>query len=321
MSLKIGIVGLGLMGQNHARIVSQNSQVKSLVFYDTDKDRNERVSTLFGAEPVQFVEQLESCHAVIVSTSTDSHYWIAQQLMANKVPMLIEKPLCSTYVQTEQLVQQCLNEQIPLMCGFVERFNPALNTAIGILEEPVRHVFSFRHSPYNSRASSNVVTDLLIHDLDLTARLTDALPEPVIKASGWSPPQAKYIETADCLLEFAGDMTALQSASRWGQRKIRDVRIMTDSLLVEVDLLRGTVTTYRHKSQSGGTGDPASYKSETVIEFPFVRHNGEPLAAQFQHFLGLVDGEFDVRRELESICLPHKWAQEIESQIHTDISA
>jgi len=302
------------MGRNHARIMSQSPRVESLRFFDINETVAGRLAAEFNAMSVSSIDQLDSCDAVVVASSTDTHQSIAQQLIAMKRPMLIEKPVCSTYEQTQALADQCLTERIPLMCGFVERFNPALITALNILDGPVRHFYSFRHSPYNPRASSHVVTDLLIHDLDLTARLTSGMSDPVIHATGWAPPHSKFVETVDTLLKFDKQMIATQSASRWGQKKIREVRISTDELFVEVDLLRVTVTTYRHKSHSGGVSDPASYRSETVIEVPFVRHAGEPLAAQFEYFLDLVEGKSDFKTEIESICLPHKWASDIEIQ-------
>ena len=109
-------------------------------------------------------------------------------------------------------------------------------------------------------------------------------------------------------------MTAVQSASRWGQRKIREIRISTDSLLLELDLLRVTVTAYRHRSQEGGNeGGSMSYRSETMIEVPFVRHSGEPLALQFSHFLDLAEGIADASLELATIEAPHVLAERVES--------
>ena len=91
------------------------------------------------------------------------------------------------------------------------------------------------------------------------------------------------------------------------------MRISTDDLLLELDLLRVTVTAYRHRSQGGGNeGETMTYRSETMIEVPFVRHAGEPLALQFDHFADLIAGEADTKSELDSIELPHVFAESIE---------
>lgn len=311
MKLRIGLIGLGNMGQNHARVIIENDNVGSLVVLDADPLLSRKVAGRLGAEVADHLDQFSTCDGVVVATATDSHKEIAETVLQMRVPLLIEKPLCSTFEETEGLVRLARELGIALSCGFVERFNPAVSTALNLIDSPVRHLQSFRHSPRNPRASSDVVTDLLIHDLDLTARVAPHKTEPKITSTRWTPVGHSFSETADALLQFGTDMVATQSASRWSQRKIREVRISTDELLIEVDLLRGTVTTYRHKTQSGGTIDPASYKSETVIEVPFVRHTGEPLVSQFNHFLSLISGDVDKEAELYSILKPHQWAQMI----------
>ena len=75
------------------------------------------------------------------------------------------------------------------------------------------------------------------------------------------------------MLKFGSDMVANLSASRWGQRKIREVRIVTDRQLIEVDLLHVNVSVYRNISQSLVEGG-GPYRAETVMDVPYVRHHG-----------------------------------------------
>lgn len=320
MSLKVGLVGLGAMGRNHARIVSQSPRVKELIVYDVNSVVSDKAARDFDATSAKTLESLESCDAIVIATATDAHQSIAEKFILMGKPVLIEKPVCSTYEDTQALLTQSLSRGSILMCGFVERFNPALNTGINLIEGPIRHLFTYRHSPYNPRASSHVITDLLIHDLDLTARLFSGASEPQIQASAWKPQNHAFVENVDCLLKFSDEMTAVQSASRWGQRKIRDIRMCTDELLIEIDLLRVTVTTYKYRSQGSGAVDPASYRSETLIEVPFVRHSGEPLSEQFDHFLNLIAGYKDPEQEIKSIDSAHKWSAEIERAVGIGLS-
>jgi predicted dehydrogenase len=311
VTLKIGLIGLGKMGQNHARIIKHSPKVESFLIHDLDPFALDKSSIQFNAKIAKSIQELESCDGVVIAAGTPAHYDLANALLDMDIPLLIEKPLCERYSECEALVERSRKLSVPIMCGFVERFNPAILSALNILDGPVRHLHSYRHSPKNDRDISDVVTDLLIHDLDITARIAPPGIVPLIHSTNLKPVGRHYVETSDALLQFGQEMTAVQSASRWSQRKIREIRISTDDLLVEVDLLRVTLTVYRHRSQSGGLTDPASYRSETLIEVPFVRHTGEPLASQFDHFLGLVSGERDVEAERESILLPHLWAEMI----------
>jgi predicted dehydrogenase len=313
MVMKMGLVGLGVMGANHARIISESKRVELAWVYDENKAVCEQSARRWGSKAASRIEDLDDCDAVVVATSTASHRAIAEHFLSSRTPMLLEKPLCSTLSETLSIIEAARKARLPLMCGFVERFNPAVVTAIRMIDGPVRHLSTFRHSPYNPRASSSVVTDLLIHDLDLTARVAPTEVPSSVGASLWKPDGHSFSETTDCTLQFGNQMTALHSASRWSQRKIREMRICTDNLLLELDLLRVTVTAFRHRSQGGGNdGDPMVYRSETMIEVPFVRHSGEPLALQFDHFLDIVAEIEDASFELDSIAAPHRLAELVE---------
>lgn len=315
MSYNVGLIGLGVMGSNHARVIRENSKVTSLKVLDTNRATLERVASLFGAEIVTSLDQFEGCDAVVIATATHSHKELVTQLIDLGIPMLIEKPICPDYEETAQLLKDCVDKNIVVTCGFVERFNPAFTTAERLIDQPVRHFSSYRHSPYNSRVSSHVITDLLIHDLDLLSRVGPRTISPTIAGSAWMPQSQNYYEVVDSIVSFPNQMSAVLTASRWGQRKIRELRISTDDLLIEIDLLRVTVTTYQYRSQGSSPIDPASYRAETVVEVPFVRHTNEPLAAQFEHFLSLINGDVDPQLEVQGLLPAHQWASQIENYI------
>jgi predicted dehydrogenase len=312
VALKVGLIGLGVMGSNHARIINESESASLHMVFDANKSVCERAASSWNTTAALSFEQMEECDAIVVATSTASHVAIADHFLNAGKALLIEKPLCGTLEETREIIARSKTQKTVLTCGFVERFNPAVTTALKLLNEPVRHLWSYRHSPFNPRASSGVVTDLLIHDLDLTTRLAPSGSLPKVGASLWKPAEHSFTETADCTLQYGSEMTAVQSASRWGQRKIREIRISTDSLLMEIDLLRVTVTTYQNRSQQATPGEPMTYRSETMIEVPFVRHAGEPLGLQFEHFVDLIRGSADREAELATLEAPHVLADMVE---------
>ncbi len=310
MVLKIGIVGTGVMGLNHARIVHESKRAELTMVYDTNLQASKDAARKWNTTAAANIDQLSDCDAVIIASSTQSHEAIGSRFVGEGKALLIEKPLCAEINQTSKLLRLCEEKNTALMCGFVERFNPAISAAIKLIDGPVRHVLSIRHSPYNPRASSGVITDLLIHDLDLTSRLASTTKPSYVGASQWMPRNGIFSETVNCTINFDNQMTTTQSASRWGQRKVREISISTDSLTLELDLIRSNVTAYRHRSYPVADADnPASYRTETMIEIPFVRHSGEPLAMQFDHFVNLATDFADRGNERRSIEPPHVLAE------------
>ena len=179
---------------------------------------------------------------------------------------------------------------MPLMCGLLERFNPAVRVAFAMLEEPLL-VRSERHSPYAPRIRTGVAWDLLVHDVDLVIQaFGGAHPASVEVSRGHFHPSslAEAEDVVEASLGFEGGGIASVSASRIGQRKVRTMVISELDRMLEVDLLRRDVTIYRHStidpSESG-----SGYRQRTEIEVPEII-GAEPLVSQLAHFVDLVEG-------------------------------
>lgn len=314
--MKVGLVGAGGMGANHARVVSESEFAELEVVVDLDIERAQELADRHGAPAASHLEALFGCDAVIVAATTKAHVDIALPLLEAGIPLLVEKPIASTIADVECVIDASIKAGVPIACGFVERFNPALATALERIHEPVIQVNSVRHSPQNPVATATVIQDLLIHDIDLALRLAPSSVEPRVFGGVWRPKGDAAAEIAECVLVFDDAMLANLSASRWGQRKVRDVRIATEQQLFEIDLLRVSVTVYRNVSQSALPGDHRDYRSETIIDVPYVRHRGEPLSLQLQAFLQLIDrGDADEIEAARAQTVPaHRVAAELERQ-------
>jgi hypothetical protein len=129
-----------------------------------------------------------------------------------------------------------------------------------------------------------------------------------------TPPGFAHSELADCLLTFGGEGIANLSASRRGQRKVRTLSVVTAAELIEVDLLRQDVTVYRNVAQELLTegGGAMTFRSDTIIDIPFVRYRGEPLALELEHFVDLVEGRADAEVERAGLLPLHGVAGEVQ---------
>jgi predicted dehydrogenase len=316
--LNLALIGAGQMGSNHARVIAESDQAEIGVVIDTDLDRAERLAARYGGQASSSLGAAANMDAAIVASSTEAHPPIATALIDAQVPLLIEKPLAIDLSDVEMIVKASERQHVPLLCGFVERFNPAVGTGLALLDEPPLHIVTTRHSPPAPRINTSVVIDLLIHDVDLVVRAAGGLTPTTISSASFCPNGQAWPEITDCLLQFASGTIGGLSANRMGQRKVRQMTMLSTTQLVEVDLLRQDVTVYRNVGQELIDQGVLAYRSDTIVDIPYVRHAGEPLALQLKHFVGLVLGDVDPDAERSSLLTPHIVAAEIERQVGAD---
>jgi len=299
------------MGSNHARVIAESDMADLALIIDSDPSRGRSLAERYGCKFAADIEAARLCDAAVIATQTRMHAEHAHDLLEAGLPLLVEKPLAPGIDDSRAIVRDSASRVIPLMCGFVERFNPAVTTVMAMLEERPVHIVALRHSPTTPRTTLSVVFDLLIHDIDLTLRYANAHEVPCV-ASSLTRAGTDVTEVADCVLDFHGALVATLSSSRASQRKVRTQMIETPQALYEVDLLRQDVTVYQHRTHTLIGGPAPAYRAETVIDIPFVRHGGEPLLLQLRHFVGLIDGRVDAACERDSILPAHEVAALVE---------
>jgi len=302
------------MGANHARVIAESDSADLAVIIDTDPERVRPLADRLGCAFSEDLDAAAGCDAVVIATPTAFHEGEARSLLELGKPILVEKPLTPDLATTRALVACAERRRVPLMCGFVERFNPVVATMRSLLAEEPVHIVGLRHSPETPRSTLSVVFDLLIHEIDLALCYMGGQRPSRVCGSTSMAGRDSIMEIADCLLQFPGGAIATLSASRASQRKVRSQLVATPTALYDVDLLRQDLTVYRHRAHAQGVGEgqAAGYRAETVVDIPFVRHTGEPLALQFGHFLDLVSGRTDACVERNSILPAHEVAAAIE---------
>ncbi len=298
------------MGSLHARVTASSPDAELAWIADPDPSAH-AVANRFGAvwldEP-----RFDDVDAVIVAAPTGVHHQLALATIEAGLPLMVEKPLAGSYDLAVEIVEAARAAGTVLMCGFVERFNPAVRTALEIVRDPV-HVATMRHSPYAERIVTGVAADLLIHDVDLVLRMFGERPTQVGGALGFFDSRSRTTseDVAEATLVFSRGQIATMSTSRIAQRKVRTLHAVEAGREIEVDLVRQSITVYRHVGESAFDED-AGYRQQTIMEIPVVRHVGEPLQLQLQHFLGLIDGSRDAAAEIDSLLAPHEVIARIE---------
>ena len=304
--LRIALIGAGAMGSLHARVVAQSRDAELVCVVDPDRSAGEALAERWGSKWVPELDSFRDIDGVIVASPTSSHVEWASRALDADTPLLVEKPISDDLLLTDALLAQAGARAVPMTCGLLERFNPALCTALEIVEEPVL-VTTVRHSHHLARILTGVSYDLLIHDVDLVLRMTDQMPESVSGYFGFAHPGTMpgVEDIAEATLRFDDGMLAALSANRISQRKVRTVVVNELAQLVEVDLVRQDVTVYRHIAGEWLDGHGRGVRQQTVIDIPVVQNMREPLAEQLDHFIALANGQLDAAEELATLRAPH----------------
>jgi predicted dehydrogenase len=305
---RVALIGTGSMGSLHARVLAQSPRCDLTRVVDLNQEIGTAVANQYGAQWAKEMGDLTDIDAVVLAAPTEHHHTLAHEILAADKPLLIEKPVCGSLAESEEIVAISAKRGVPLVCGLLERFNPAVMTALALVDRPL-HLTATRHSSYVPRIRTGVAWDLLVHDVDMAIQVFGGA-EPVSVRGMLGHFHANSLssaeDVAEAVMTFANGGMAAVSASRISQRKTRSMTIAEVDRLIEVDLLRRDVTIYRHVSLDAATPDGRGYRQQSIIEIPELTTAREPLAAQLDHFLDIITGTVDADVERDRILPSHR---------------
>lgn len=238
--VRIGIIGVGYLGTQHARILSYLEEAELKGVADVDFKKAVEIGNRHGVEYFEnFEDMLDEIDAAIVATPTSEHFSISMRLLKEGKSVLVEKPITETVEQAEQLVAKAKKSGAILQVGHLERFNPAVEAIENVISEP-KFIEVQRLGSFSARSLDiDVVLDLMIHDLDIIlALIKDEVK--VIRSSGIHVLSEK-IDIANARLEFKSGCVATLTASRVHQGKVRKLRIFEPTSCYSVDYINQEV--------------------------------------------------------------------------------
>jgi predicted dehydrogenase len=234
--VRVGIIGVGYLGTQHARILSYLEEAELIGVADIDFNRAMIIGNRHGVKYYEnYEDMLDEIDAGIVATPTSEHFSVATTLLNQGKSILVEKPITETIEQAEDLVAQAQKNGLILHIGHLERFNPAVEAIENIISEP-KFIEVQRLGSFSARSLDiDVVLDLMIHDLDIILALTKDEVK-VIRSSGIHVLSDK-IDIANARLEFTSGCIATLTASRVHQGKVRKLRIFEPTSYYSVDYI------------------------------------------------------------------------------------
>jgi predicted dehydrogenase len=246
-NLRVGVVGVGHIGSNHARLYAEISSAELGAVYDVDSGRARAIAKKYGATAAQSLEEFAGLvDAASVATPTNTHYQVAKPLLQLGKHLLVEKPITENTRDASELAELAAGSRLVLQVGHVERFNPVLSALEARLTHP-RFIEAHRLSPYPDRSTDiGVVLDLMIHDLEVILHLVRS-PVQSIDAVG-VPVLSRGEDIANARLRFENGCVANVTSSRISPERMRKIRVFQEDAYLSLDYEKQSGEIYRREA-------------------------------------------------------------------------
>ena len=299
--LRTAVIGVGHLGQHHARILAAMPDVELVGVADANPEQARLIAERLDTTPFASFEPLVTqVDAVSVVTPTIHHHAVAAAFLKAGVPVLVEKPVCRTVAEADELIALADQAGVPFQVGHIERFNPAFEE---LLRRPIRAKFieAERHGPYTGRSIDiGAVLDLMIHDLDLLLSLVRS-PVRNVSAVG-AAVFGGHEDMVNARLEFANGCVAHVTASRITRHPKRRLRVWAPEGYAGIDFVTRKLVLVQQSEEVRRNGLPvdqldaagkARLKDDLFGRYLQVLNldgdrKGDQLTSELKHFVDCV---------------------------------
>jgi len=275
--MRAAVIGVGHLGQHHARILASLPGVSLAGVVDRNQERAARIAAEHGTAVFGDVGEIPGLELVVIATPTESHTALALPLLASGVHTLIEKPISQTLEEADRLIAAATASGAVLAVGHSERFNPAIAAAKPYVNDP-RFIEVHRLGTQLGRSLDiDVVLDLMIHDLDL---ILSVVPSDVdsVEAVG-VPVLTPKVDIANARVRFKNGCIANLTASRISRDQIRKVRFFQRERYLSIDTAAREVEMYQLVPQPAGLPKIDGGKLTVTGDEPLKRELEDFIAA------------------------------------------
>jgi predicted dehydrogenase len=295
--LKVGVVGVGHLGRHHARVLAVMPDVELVGVVDGRAEQARSVAEACKTTPyTDYRDLLDRVDAISVAVPTCAHREVAGAFLERGIPTLVEKPLATTLLEAEQLVEISDRTGALLQVGHIERFNPALSSIENLAFRP-KYIAAERLGTYTFRSTDiGVVLDLMIHDIDLVLSMVPSTVKSV--AAVGVGVFGEHEDVANARVEFEDGTVASLTASRASFQAVRKMRLYGPEGYVTLDFAakQGTIVRPSDRLRRGEIDlegldltQPAAVKERIfgkILRVDQVQGEGrEPLALELEDFV------------------------------------
>jgi UDP-N-acetylglucosamine 3-dehydrogenase len=289
--LRVGVVGVGSMGQNHVRVYSEIADLIGV--HDAMKEQAIKVAQRFNIGSFDNLDDLlERVDAVSLCVTTSAHYETAKKIIARGRSLLIEKPFTGDSKKAEELTKLAEKEGVTIASGFIERFNPV----VGVTKDAVKNgkfgkvvsVASRRVSSFPARIRDvGVIMDLGIHDVDVIRHITGAEPISVY-ALGGKFQNDRFEDYANLLIELNDGSVAFVEVNWLTPMKVRKVSLTCSQGFAQIDYTDQSLEFSSSTISNMDPGDMFRLPLEFDVRRISVRKE-EPLKRELEGFLAAAE--------------------------------
>ena len=278
--MRVGVVGVGHLGQHHARVYTELLDARLVGVADSDLDRAKTIGDHLGVAAYGSIDELinyQRPEALSIVVPTSQHFEIAKKAMQAGIHVLIEKPVTTRPDEAEELLKLADKQGLVLQVGHIERFNSAIRYISQTHHEPI-YLESKRMGPFSPRINDvGVVLDLMIHDIDIILSLVNS-PIAKISAAG-ACVYTEHEDIADAQIKFENGVIAHILVSRVAEKNLRQLDIMERQRHITVNYETQSVQVSRCVTSNDGRAE--------ILETP-IFPKSEPLKLELAHFVSCV---------------------------------
>ncbi len=296
-NIRVAVIGAGMMGKNHLKTYKTLNGVELVGVYDIFPEACKAAAEAFGIKAFSSLEEVAAAvDAVSVVTTSVTHAEVGEFFLNKGIHCLMEKPLATTEAQCKRLIKAAKKNNVTLLVGHIEQFNPAVEQMHRILSDTSKicSLTAQRMSAASGRITDvDVAMDLMIHDMEVIQSLVKSPVVNVQAAAVKTPssPQGKDYITA--VLEFKNGVTANLTASRITQARVRTLSVTTDTNYIDMDFINQSINVHTQGRmpyvKQEDIPDWMHYGLKGSVEQLFIPTN-QPLQAELNHFMNCVRG-------------------------------
>ena len=297
-TIKVAVIGAGMMGKNHLKTYKNLSGFELVGVYDIFEEAKNAAAEMFGIKAFSSLEEVaKEVDAVSVVTTSVTHAEVGEFFLNRGIHCLIEKPLAATEEECQRLIKAAKKNNVTLLVGHIEQFNPAVEQMHKILKDnsQICSLEARRMSAASGRITDvDVAMDLMIHDAEVILSLVKS---PVVNVSASAVRTAKSPSGKDyitALLEFANGATATLTASRITQARIRTLTVTTNDNYIDMDFINQSIAVHSQGRMHGVSQDSLPenmrYGLKGSVENLFIMQ-AQPLASELTHFANCINGK------------------------------
>ncbi|KPU63873.1 oxidoreductase [Thermococcus sp. EP1] len=277
--LRVGVVGVGNMGRHHARIYSELSKEGKVEFVgvaDANLERAKEVASQFKTKAFgDYRELVEKVDAVSIAVPTSLHRQVALEFIENGVSVLVEKPIAESIESAQEIIRAAKKNNVTLMVGHVERFNPGVLKLKEILDEnligKVVTLTAKRVGPLPPQIKDvGVIIDLAVHDIDVMSFLLERNVRKVYARAGSAKNPLELEDYAIIMLNFE-NATGVVETNWLTPHKVRTLSVVGTEGIAELNYITQKLILYNHE-----------WVKEAKVQFK------EPLRNELEHFVECV---------------------------------